>query len=78
MRTICAFLLSLSLVPLPFPDEWDACRAFDQFTYDLTTGNGSAFTLIGNTSAVTDTPLGTLHLATMSSLDSIADARFLT
>ena len=33
--------------------------AFDQFTYDLTTTNGSKFILVGETSAVTNTPLGT-------------------
>ena len=37
-------------------------RTFDQFTYDLTTTNGSTFILVGNTSAVTNTPLGQVKL----------------
>lgn len=39
-----------------------ASRTFDQFTYDLTTTNGSTFILVGNTSAVTNTPLGQVKL----------------
>lgn len=40
------------LTQIPF------CRAFSQFNYDLTTTNGSRFALVGNATAVTDTPLG--------------------
>ncbi|KAL8277420.1 hypothetical protein RQP46_010142 [Phenoliferia psychrophenolica] len=36
--------------------------AFDQFTYDLTTTNGSTFYLLGSTEAVTDTPVGQVKL----------------
>ncbi|GAA5937070.1 uncharacterized protein JCM15063_000146 [Sporobolomyces koalae] len=54
--------LDLPLAPLQIGPSYENHLAFDQFTYDLTTGNGSAFTLIGNTSAVTDTPLGQVKL----------------
>ncbi|GAA5914535.1 uncharacterized protein JCM6883_003197 [Sporobolomyces salmoneus] len=54
--------LDLPLAPLQIGPSYENHLAFDQFTYDLTTGNGSAFTLIGNTSAVTNTPLGQVEL----------------
>lgn len=33
-------------------------RAFDQFTTDLTVGNGSTFVLVGSTTAITDLAIG--------------------
>ncbi|GAA5951249.1 hypothetical protein JCM3765_002422 [Sporobolomyces pararoseus] len=54
--------LDLPLAPLQIGPSYENHLAFDQFTYDLTTGNGTGFTLIGNTSAVTDTPLGQVKL----------------
>lgn len=37
-------------------------RIFDQFNYDFTTTKGANFFLVGNTSVVTDTPLGQVLL----------------
>lgn len=42
-------------------------RAFDQFTTDLTIGNGSTFVLVGSTTAITDLAIGTLSLLVASS-----------
>lgn len=39
------------------------CRSiFDQFNYDFTTTNGANFLLIGNSSVITDTPIGQVLL----------------
>ncbi|SCV70806.1 BQ2448_3568 [Microbotryum intermedium] len=54
--------LELPLAPLEIGSSASEHLAFDQFTYDLTTGNGSAFYLLGSTDAVTDTPLGQVLL----------------
>ncbi|BGP22157.1 pre-rRNA processing protein [Rhodotorula toruloides] len=54
--------LDLPKAPLTIGPTYDDHLAFDQFTYDLTTTNGSRFLLVGNTSAVTDTPLGQVAL----------------
>ncbi|GAA6063179.1 hypothetical protein JCM10212_003114 [Sporobolomyces blumeae] len=60
--TLGDITLDLPRAPLQIGPSYDNHLAFDQFTYDLTTGNGSAFSLVGNTSAVTDTPLGQVQL----------------
>lgn len=54
--------LDLPRAPLLIGDTYEEHLAFSQFTYDLTTTNGSAFALAGNTSAVTNTPLGQVFL----------------
>ncbi|GJN94719.1 hypothetical protein Rhopal_007810-T1 [Rhodotorula paludigena] len=54
--------LELPSAPLSINATTDAHLAFDQFTYDLTTTNGSTFQLLGSTSAVTNTPLGQVLL----------------
>ncbi|SGY79107.1 BQ5605_C008g05044 [Microbotryum silenes-dioicae] len=54
--------LNLPLAPLEIGSSVSEHLTFDQFTYDLTTGNGSAFYLLGSTDAVTDTPLGQVLL----------------
>ncbi|KAL8287086.1 hypothetical protein RQP46_004092 [Phenoliferia psychrophenolica] len=54
--------LDLPLSPLTIGPSYTEHLAFDQFTYDLTTTNGSKFILNGNTSAVTNTPLGQVKL----------------
>lgn len=38
-------------------------RIFDQFNYDFTTTKGANFFLVGNTSVITDTPLGQVLLS---------------
>ncbi|KAL8278093.1 hypothetical protein RQP46_009553 [Phenoliferia psychrophenolica] len=55
--------LDLPLSPLTIGPNYTEHLAFDQFTYDLTTTNGSKFILNGNTTAVTDTPLGQVKLS---------------
>ncbi|KAI5474806.1 pre-rrna processing protein [Pseudohyphozyma bogoriensis] len=54
--------LDLPLAPLQIGPTYDEHLAFSQFTYDLTTTNGSTFALVGNTTAVTNTPLGQVKL----------------
>ncbi|GAA5969858.1 hypothetical protein JCM21900_004182 [Sporobolomyces salmonicolor] len=61
--TVGDITLDLPLAPLQIGPTYENHLAFDQFTYDLTTTNGSAFVLVGNTSAVTDTPLGQVSLS---------------
>lgn len=54
--------LDLPQAPLMIGPSYTEHLTFDQFTYDLTTTNGSGFALAGNTSAVTNTPLGQVRL----------------
>ncbi|GAA6057282.1 hypothetical protein JCM3770_004534 [Rhodotorula araucariae] len=54
--------LDLPLAPLTIGNDEDSHLAFSQFSSDLTNTNGSAFTLVGKTSAVTNTPLGQVSL----------------
>ncbi|BGP44010.1 hypothetical protein JCM10449v2_008067 [Rhodotorula kratochvilovae] len=54
--------LDLPLAPLTIGSDEDSHLAFSQFSSDLTNTNGSAFTLVGKTSAVTNTPLGQVSL----------------
>ncbi|BGP00846.1 hypothetical protein RTBOTA2_002159 [Rhodotorula toruloides] len=60
--TLGDITLDLPKAPLTIGPAYNDHLAFDQFTYDLTTTNGSRFLLVGNTSAVTDTPLGQVAL----------------
>lgn len=60
--TLGDITLDLPKAPLTIGPAYTDHLAFDQFTYDLTTTNGSRFLLVGNTSAVTDTPLGQVAL----------------
>ena len=59
----CSIDLELPLAPLTIGSDQDSHLAFSQFASDLTNTNGSAFTLVGKTSAVTDTPLGQVRRA---------------
>ncbi|GAA5897781.1 hypothetical protein JCM8208_000260 [Rhodotorula glutinis] len=54
--------LDLPLAPLTIGSDEDSHLAFSQFASDLTNTNGSAFTLVGKTSAITNTPLGQVSL----------------
>ena len=54
--------LTLASSPLLIGSTYPDHLLFSQFTYDLTTTNGSTFLLSGNASAVTDTPLGQVYL----------------
>ncbi|KAL8279026.1 hypothetical protein RQP46_008484 [Phenoliferia psychrophenolica] len=54
--------LDLPLAPLTIGPTYPEHLAFDQFTFDLTTTNGSIFMLQGKATAVTNTPLGQVKL----------------
>ncbi|GAA6027071.1 hypothetical protein JCM8097_006088 [Rhodosporidiobolus ruineniae] len=60
--TVGEIELELPKAPLTIGSSYNEHLAFDQFTTDLTVTNGSTFILVGNTSAVTDTPLGQVTL----------------
>ncbi|KAM0750211.1 hypothetical protein T439DRAFT_247618 [Meredithblackwellia eburnea MCA 4105] len=60
--TTGSITLDLPSAPLSIGPSYTDHLTFDEFTYDLTTTNGSRFSLVGNTSAVTDTPIGQVFL----------------
>lgn len=56
--TTGSIVLELPSAPLIIGTEVNDHLEFSQFTTDLTITNGSTFTLVGNTTAITNTPIG--------------------